>query len=359
MMTLLITSILVVLVVSALCSLTEAALYAVRMPYIRQLAEAGHAAGTVLERFKHNMERPITAILILNTAANTAGAAIAGAQAREILGDASVIWFSACFTVAVLFLSEIIPKVTGVAFNRPLARLLSRPLDLLIKGLFPVVWLTQRIARVIQSSERPRIAPEEEVWHFAALSAEEGSILPFEAELIKNVLQLNDVAAEDVMTPRTVVKRIPSRATVGELKDVAPTWQHTRIPVFDSRDPEKWIGFVLRDDVVNALAADHFDQAVESLCKPIHFVPESAPGHLLLNEFIQHRQHLLGVVDEYGSVVGIVCLEDVIESLLGREIVDEKDEDVDMRVVARRGAEMRLAKGAQDSRSERPANGAS
>ncbi len=341
-MAILITSIIVVLVVSALCSLGEAALYAVRMPYIRQLVEGGHSAGKLLESFKKNMERPITAILVLNTAANTAGAAVAGAQAREILGAGSVIWFSASFTIAVLFLSEVIPKVAGVALNRPVARLLSHPLNAVITGLYPLVWLTQRVTQIFRSNEPPRMASEEDVWHLAALSAEEGSILPLEAELIQNVLRLNDVVAKDIMTPRTVLTRVASRTTLGALKDVAPAWQHTRVPVFDSVDPEKWIGFVLKDDIVAALAADRFGETVETLSKAIGFVPETAPGHLLLNEFIKQRQHLLGVVDEYGGLSGIVSFEDVLEALIGREIVDETDRDEDMRAVARRGAEEKM-----------------
>jgi CBS domain containing-hemolysin-like protein len=180
------------------------------------------------------------------------------------------------------------------------------------------------------------------VWHFAAISAEEGSILPFEAELIKNALQLNDVTAKDIMTPRTVVTRAASRTTVGELRHVAPTWQHTRVAVFDSDDSEKWIGFVLKEDVVGKLAADQFDVTVETLCKPLRFVPESAPGHHLLNEFLKHRQHILGVVDEYGGLAGVVTLEDVIESLIGKEIVDETDLAEDMQAVARRDATRRI-----------------
>ena len=349
-MTILITSVLVVLVVSALCSLSEAALYAVRRPYIRQLIEGGDATGAVLERFKKNMEKPITAILILNTAANTAGATVAGAQARQVFGDASVIWFSACFTIAVLFLSEIIPKVAGVAFNRPVARMLSRPIDVVIKALYPLVWLSQQVAQLFQSNEPPRIATEEEVWHFAALSAEEGSILPIEAELVQNVLRLNDVKAKDIMTPRTVVTRTGSRTTIGELKDVAPTWQHTRVLVFDSENPEQWVGFVLKADLVSELAADRFDTAVRTLCKPLQFMPETAPGHVLLNEFIKHRQHIFGVVDEFGGLIGIVTLEDVVESLIGKEIVDETDLEEDMQAFARRGAAERM------DRLKRPGN---
>jgi CBS domain containing-hemolysin-like protein len=336
--TILVTSVVIVLVVSAFCSLSEAALYAVRMPYVRQLVERGESSGELLESFKKNMERPITAILILNTAANTAGAAVAGAQARFVFGEAAVVWFSAVFTLAVLFLSEIIPKVTGVAFNRPLARMLSHPLDLMIKALYPLVWLTQRVARIFTANEPVKIAPEDEVWHLAAISAEEGSILPMEAELIKNVLRLNEVTAKDIMTPRTVMTRVSSSSPIGDLRKIAPAWQHTRIPVFNEADPEDWLGFVLKEDVVGLLAADKFEDRVDSLCKPLAFVPEVSQGHILLNDFIKKRQHILGVVDEYGSLSGIVTLEDVIESLIGTEIVDETDRDADMQAVARRYA---------------------
>ncbi|GJM24509.1 MAG: hypothetical protein DHS20C16_09240 [Phycisphaerae bacterium] len=341
-MTTLIISVLVVLIVSALCSLSEAAIYAVRMPYIRQLNASGHAAGPRLEKFKRNMERPITAILILNTASNTAGAAVAGAQARLLFGEGSLFWFSAFFTLAVLFISEIIPKVAGVAFNRPLSRMLSSPLELMIRGLFPVVWLSQRITSVFQSDEPVKIASKDEVRHFADMSAEEGSILPFESELIKNVLQLNDVVAKDIMSPRTVVTRTASQTTVGELAESVSSWQHTRIPVFRSDDPEEWIGFVLKDEVISKLASDQFDVPIESMCKPLGFAPETAPGHFLLNEFIKKKQHILGVVDEYGGLVGVVTLEDVLESLIGQEIVDESDRDEDMRAAARRDAAGRI-----------------
>ncbi|MGB2984265.1 MAG: CBS domain-containing protein [Phycisphaerae bacterium] len=131
-------------------------------------------------------------------------------------------------------------------------------------------------------------------------------------------------------------------------------WQHTRVPVFDSEDPEKWIGFVLKDDVVGQLAADRFAAAVETLCKPLGFVPETAPGHLLLNEFIKQRQHILGVVDEYGGLAGVVTLEDVLESLIGEEIVDETDLDEDMRAVARRSAAGRIHRSKDPGKDQGP-----
>ncbi len=335
-MTLLVASVVTVLVVSSLCSLTEAAIYAVRTPYISSLAESGSMAGKVLAQFKANMERPISAILIVNTAANTAGAAVAGAQARLVFGEGSLIWFSASFTLAVLFLAEILPKVAGVAYNRGIARAASIPLNAAVTLLFPLVWLTQRVSVILRHRQPPPIAPEEEVRQLAVLSANEGSILKFESELVKNVLGLDQIRAKDIMTPRTVVFSLSSGDTVRDVAPKVAEEKYARIPVFAADDPEDWRGVVLRADILVCLANDEFDRSVGSLAKPIAFVPEAMPAHILLGEFIRKQQHLLGVVDEYGGVVGIVCLEDVLESLIGQEIVDETDVVVDLQEVARR-----------------------
>ena len=183
-MTLFVISVAGVLIVSAICSLSEAALYAVRMPYVRSLAEAGSLPGKLLTQFKENMERPISAILILNTAANTAGAAIAGAQAGTLFGDAALIWFSASFTLAVLLLSEILPKVLGVIYCKQVAPLVAVPLNVVIMGLYPMIWTVHALSHYLKPKQRVYSAPEEEVSQMAMLSAEEGSILPMEAELV-------------------------------------------------------------------------------------------------------------------------------------------------------------------------------
>lgn len=344
-MTLLIFSVALVLGVSALCSLTEAAVYAVRMPYIRELTESGSTAGGLLTRFKRRMEEPITAILIVNTVANTAGAAIAGAQARQLFGEASIIWFVAAFTLAVLFFSEIVPKVIGVTYSRSVARAVSVPLNAAIVALYPLVWFIQRITRAIKPAEPVPDAPEEEIRQMVTLGAEEGSILPFESELVKNVLQLDEVKAQDIMTPRTVVFTLRANRTVKEVSEAVTGAPFARIPIHAPDDPENWVGVVLRADILTSLAKDKFDTTLQSLCKPLGFVPEQAPGHRLLDEFIKRREHLLGVVDEYGVVLGVVTLEDVFEALIGREIVDETDAIVDLQAVARRRARRRLKRG--------------
>ncbi len=335
-MTIFVTSVLIVLVVSAICSLTEAALYSVRLPYARRLGESGSSAGWLLQKFKLNMERPIAAILILNTAANTAGAAVAGAQAGHLFGDRIVILFSVAFTLTVLFFSEIIPKILGVTYNRPIARYFAVPLNWLMTILHPMIWLVEGVARSLQP-ENPHIAfPEEEVRQVAILSAEEGSILESEAELVKNALALDQVTARDIMTPRPVIQTLASGTTVRVASNEITDWTYSRIPVCASEDPDRWIGIALSRDILAALAHDEFDRTVGSLARPIDFVPESMRGHLLLRQFLNTKRLLSGVVDEYGSIVGIVTLEDVLESIIGHEIMDEVDVTADLQALAKR-----------------------
>jgi CBS domain containing-hemolysin-like protein len=334
-MTVFVLSVSVVLVVSALCSLSEAALYSVRTPYVRRLAEAGGSVGKVLSKFKRNMEYPISAILILNTAANTAGAAVAGAQARILFGETAVAWFSAGFTLAVLFFSEIIPKVLGVVYSRRIAKAMALPLNGLVALLSPFLFLIRRMTRWLRPKGRILAAPEEEVRHMVMMSAEEGSILPFEAELVKNVLELNDVSARDIMTPRPVVLKLASSLTVRDAAARISEWTYSRIPIYSADDPESWTGVVLSRDILSRLARDEFDATLEALKKPLYFVSEKTPGHVLLRNFLGKRSHLFGVVDEYGGLVGVVSLEDVLESVIGQEIVDEVDSAVDLQEVAR------------------------
>lgn len=333
-LTLFVISVAFVLIISAICSLAEAALYAVRLPYVRRLMEAGNPAGIQLEKFKQNMEQPISAILIVNTAANTAGAAVAGAQASELFGESSLFWFSALFTLAVLFFSEIIPKIVGVVYNQGVSRALAIPLAAMVGSLYPLIWIIHKVTWVIKPREPILSAPEEEVGQLARLSAAEGSILHYEAELVQNVLRLDKIKTRDIMTPRPVVLKLPSNMTLREARDAVPEWTYSRIPVYKSSDPETWVGIALRRDILTGLANDHFETTLEELCKPIFFMSEKTPGHVLLKAFLSRRTHLFGVVDEYGDLTGIVTLEDVLEALIGEEIVDEVDAAVDMQVVA-------------------------
>lgn len=340
-MTIFVASVVTVVVVSAMCSLSEASIYAVRRPFIRTLSETGSAAGPILEGFKNNMERPIAAILIVNTAANTAGAAIAGAQASALFGAQALVWFSVLFTLTVLLASEIFPKIAGVAYNRPIARMVAIPWRLAIMALHPLVWLVEGVSKWVKPSGPVFAAPEDEVMQLAQISADEGSISADEADMIRNVLRLNDVTAEEVMTPRTVVFRLPSTMTLGEVAEHVEDWHHSRIPIYDPEETDRWTGLVRAYDVLVELAKGRLDRPVEAIARPLHFVPEVMPGHMLLQRFIEERTHLFAVVDEFGGMAGVVTLEDVVESLIGREIVDEVDKFADWREVARRRAARR------------------
>ncbi|MDA8021144.1 MAG: hemolysin family protein [Thermoanaerobaculia bacterium] len=337
-MGLFVVSVALVLCVSAFCSLSEAALYSVRMPYIRQVAAEGASSGRILESFKRNMERPITAILIVNTAANTAGATVAGAQAGILFGETAVIWFTVIFTLAVLFLSEILPKVAGVTYSNSVARAVSLPWALMIKMLQPLVWASQQASSWVSRDQPQALAPEEEVHQVAQLSAEEGSILPMEAALVKNVLELDQVTARDIMTPRTVVFRLVESATVGDVAEQVVDCPHSRIPVHPANDSDHWPGFVFRADVLEALARDEFDKRLSELRKPLDFLLQQTPAHRMLKDFLERRHHLMGVMDEYGGTQGLVSLEDVLETLLGAEIVDETDRVADLQRMARHQA---------------------
>lgn len=329
-------TVLVVLGVWAICSLTEAAIYAVRMPYIRELEESELDAGRILAKFKANMEQPISAILIVNTIVAAAGAAIVGAQAATLFGEANLLYFSALFTVAALFISEIAPKIAGVAYHRSIAVALAKPLSVAIIMLYPLIWVVERTAGLFKPRAPLAIAPEGEVQQLAAISAEEGSIMPYEADLVRNVLALDRVVAKEIMTPVSVVETLPEQQTLADVaRQGSREWRFSRIPLCEERDSTLWSGFVLSRDVLAAMASDQFDLRLRALAKPLFFVAETAPGHKLLKAFLARRTHMFGVVGADGGIVGVVTLEDVLESLIGAEIVDESDAVVDMRALAR------------------------
>jgi CBS domain containing-hemolysin-like protein len=335
-MTLFVTSIALVLVLSAFCSVSEAAIYAVRRPYILTLVKSGSLPGKVLAQFKENMERPISAILILNTAANTAGAAIAGYQAQALFGTPVLIGFTISITLAVLIFSEILPKVVGVAYSHKVALAVALPWAFAIRLLYPLIWLVERLTGLFEPEEAQLSAPEEEVEQLAMLSAHEGSILPLEAQLVRNALRLDDVKASDILTPRSVVFKLSADMTIGDARHSVKEWSVSRIPVYAGKDPENWVGIVLARDILTYMAQDQFDTRLQSLMRPLYFVPETAKGHDLLGEFLKKRSHLFGVLDEYGGIEGVVSLEDVLESLIGQEIVDESDTAADLQEHARR-----------------------
>ena len=321
--------------VSFLCSITEAAFYSFPLSRIERMRKEGKKAGEILYALRMDVEKPITAILTLNTIAATAGAAVAGAAAVQVFGDAYLVLFTAGFTLLILFLGEIVPKTTGVAYARQLAPALAKPLLVMVWVCLPVIWLFGRLIRLIGKRQKGPEADEDDIRAVVSLTRQAGGIKPYEESAIRNILALDDKHVNEIMTPRTVVFSLPSDMTVGEAMEVNKTWPHTRIPVFEGEDAEEVVGVVYRRQVYEAAANDHLDMRLSELMRPVRFVLENLTLDRLLRKFLESRMHLFVVLDEYGGMAGVVSLEDVLEEMLGSEIVDETDQVVDMRELAR------------------------
>lgn len=322
--------------VSFFCSLAEASLYSVPWSRIEHLRKEGKAAGTILYALRHDVDRPIAAILSLNTVANTAGAAVAGAAAAEVFGHDRLALFTAAFTVVILVFSEIAPKSLGVMYSRSMAPMLARPLAFLVVLMTPLIWVLNLLPRFLHRNRKKGPAlTEEDIRAIVSLTRKSGVLKPYEERAISNILSLDLKRAEDIMTPRTVVFSLPAASTVAEARACPEFWRHGRIPVYEGDDPEDVVGIVYRRDVLDALAQDRDGQAMAEIMQPARFVLETLTLDRLLIKFLGSRTHLYVVLDEYGGVSGVVTLEDVLEEILGKEIVDETDVVADMRALAR------------------------
>jgi CBS domain containing-hemolysin-like protein len=325
----------IALIVSALCSIFEAVLYSVPASHIEVLAENNRRSGLILKNLKKNIEKPIIAILTLNTIANTMGAAIAGASVAAVFGEQYLGWFSAAFTAAILLFSEILPKTAGVAYAKGLASWIAIPLFWLVKILTPLIWLCQAVTRLIPGRNREALVSAEEILAIAVLSRKSGVIDPEQEKVIANILKLKNKTARQVMTPRTVTFSISEHLTVGKASQLRNQWDnHSRAPVYD-KDPDDVVGIVLRKDVFLNCSRQQNDLILSEIMHPVHFVPEAAPLNRVLLDFFERRQHLFVVVDEYGSVTGVISMEDIIEEIVGREILDESDKAGNLRELAR------------------------
>lgn len=325
-----------VIFVSATCSLAEAVLYAVPVSYVESLAQKGTVSGRILKDLRmRNVDRPISAILSLNTIANTGGAFLAGAAFIKVYGAEWEHYFTIFITLSVLLLSEVIPKTVGVVYSRSLASLIAIPLRFLVLALYPFVETCRLVTRAFSKGRTSHEVSEEEIASMARMGREAGAIEPHEARVMQNILSLKRKTAMDVMTPRTVVFALSADLTVEQAQKEAGTWQHSRVPVYED-EFEDVIGVVMRRDALNALAEGQGQQPISELMRPVHFVAETVSLDRVLEMFLERRQHLFAVIDEYGGLAGILTLEDVLEEILGREIVDESDTVTDMRELARR-----------------------
>ncbi len=320
--------------VSFLCSLLEAVLLSVPRSHIALLVERGSAAGIRLERMKEDVDRPLAAILTLNTFAHTLGAAGVGAEAAILWGEMWVGLVSFVLTLLILIFSEIIPKTIGAVHAKGLAPFAAWTINALIIVLRPFVavcdWFSKAFSRRRQSV--PKLS-REEVGSLARIALDEGVIDQTEASVIRNLIALREIRVEEIMTPRPVVFTLQADQTVAEVTSGEPP-RFARIPVIGtSLDDAR--GLIHRHDLFTALGEGRGEATMGELARPMHAIPEVARLPAALRELLRRREHLFLVVDEYGASVGIVTLEDVLETLLGVDIVDETDSVEDMRALAR------------------------
>ncbi|UCE08026.1 MAG: DUF21 domain-containing protein, partial [bacterium] len=278
---------------------------------------------------------PIAAILILNTIANTAGATLAGMYAAKVLGSARVPIFSIFFTLGILFLSEIMPKTLGAVHWRNLWPFIVWPLTLMKLLLYPVIYITQFISNIITRGHKTVTITEEEILAAARMGAKEGEISRQEHLIIDNLINLENKKVREVMTPRTVIFSLNANLTVREALNIADEKGFTRVPIYED-DKENIMGYVMIHDLSSAKNLEKPARQLKNILRPISFIPESINCLTVLTEFLRRRKHIAIVSDEYHGVAGLVTLEDLLETLLGTEIVDETDRVVDLQKTARK-----------------------
>ena len=318
--------------VSFLCSIMEAVLLSVTPAYIGALEPTKPAVAARLRELKDDVDRPLAAILTLNTVAHTIGAAGAGAEAAAYFGNGAIGVFSAVLTLAILVLSEIIPKTVGAVYWRGLAPLVSQLLKPLIYLLYPLVVMSQWFAKLLTRGQKKSDVSREELAALADIGAEEGVFGAREAGLFKSLLRFESLVASDVMTPRTVVVAFPEDGTAQDVMDANRPF--SRYPVFSgSRDDIT--GYVLLSDALTKVADDAHDTPLSGLRRGLLHVPEDESVLEVFEHLVEGGEHIALVVDEYGGTAGVVTMEDIIETLLGLEITDETDETEDMQALAR------------------------
>jgi CBS domain containing-hemolysin-like protein len=342
-MALLIFYIALALIVSFLCSLLEASLLTITPSTIRSAEDRGARWAVRLRHLKDDVERPLAAILTLKTVAHTMGAAGAGAQYAAVYGAGGEALFAGALTLAVLVITEIIPKTLGARYAGRLAPFTAWLLPIMIKVLAPLVWASRQITRVItfgKPAELPR--HREELMAVASLGQASGQLQQDEVRFVRNMLQLHAVKTSDVMTPRTVVFSLPNDTPLEEFASRIRGVPYTRVPVFDAQ-ADKIRGFVIKHEVLGKLTGDGPAGSIESLVRPLPGVLDEVPVDRLFRRMIAEQLQILAVMDEFGTFLGVVTLEDVLETIFGFEIVDELDEVPDLQNYARELARRRAS----------------
>ena len=349
-MTLLILFFLLSIIFSFLCSIWEAVLLSITPSYVKRLQREGSSIAPLLQSYKDDIDRPLSAILTLNTIAHTVGAIGVGAQAGKLFGSAQLdLGFTslsyesiiaALMTLAILILSEIIPKTIGANMWKTLAPFTVRSLNVLLWILTPLVWISQLITKSLKKDKERSVLSRADFAALAQAGEEEGILDRSESTIIQNLLRLEKLQAGDVMTPRNVMVVANEEQTMEEFWQAYQPLPYSRIPVFQEK-PDHITGMFLKDHLLEALARDQNQMVLKEIRRDILHVNNTDPLPKLLDHLVTSREHIAIVYDEYGSVVGLVTMEDVFETIMGLEIVDETDTVEDLQRYARRQWEAR------------------
>lgn len=334
--TLLIAYILLALVVSFLCSIAEAVLLSVTPSYIEGLKEKKPKLSRRLKKLKQeNVDQSLAAILTLNTIAHTIGAIGAGAKATAVFGSVWFGLFSAVMTLLILFLSEIIPKTLGALHWVVLTRPVAFFVQALIYLLFPLVWISEQLTRIFSRGQDIHVFSRDELIAMTRIGEETGDLRGDESHIIRNLFDFSVQKTTDIMTPRTVITALPESLTVLEAAEQAVNIQFSRLPVYEG-DLDNITGFILKEDILLKKLKGEESIPLTSIRRVIHIVPESIPLPDLFRDLLTLRKHIALVIDEHGGTSGLVTLEDLVETMVGQEIMDETDTVTDMQELARK-----------------------
>ena len=321
--------------VSFICSTLESVILTVTHSHIGTLVKTNHRSGKLLQNLKDDINRPLAAILTLNTVAHTVGAAGVGAQALKVFGSDSVAITSVILTFCILVFSEIIPKTIGAIYWKKLAAPSAYTIRLLIFLTLPFVWLSKALSATMTPNEDElKKVSREEISAMAEIGEDEGSIDEHESDIIDNLFRLKEMNVDEILTPRSVIFALEDNQTVGQVMDEHEDINFSRIPIFHENIDEI-IGIVYKDTLLETMADDYFEKTMAEIADPVDWVYEEQTVEAVLNKFTKTRSHMFIVKDEFGGTTGIVTLEDCIETLLGVEIMDESDEVADMRELAK------------------------
>ena len=342
-MTLLFVYLFLALGISFLCSILEAVLLSVNPSYIAVLENDGRQSAKLLRKLKDDIDRPLSAILSLNTIAHTVGAAGVGAQAQMVFGSSYVGITSAILTLLILFVSEIIPKTLGATYWKTLAPVAARMLRWMIWILYPFVVLSMMITRLLSDDDDKPTFSREEFSAMADRGVEEGVFEKEESDILKNLVRFNSLRVKDIMTPRVVVLSFHEETSVSDIFEKHEDLRFSRLPVYGEKEDDI-TGYVLKNDLLIKVAQDQHGVQLKELKRDILILPETIALQTLFEQLLENQEHIAVAVDEYGGFSGVVSMEDVVETLLGMEIVDEVDAIEDMQKQARKNWRQRAQK---------------